>query len=77
MQFAPEDGEFMAKDDRPIPWPWKATKSVSEVLGKPCRIITEEDNLMAFAGDEKVLIMVDEQSRIIEIWLKDTSSAQV
>lgn len=66
----------MAKDTRPIPWPWKATTSVKELLGMPCRIISEEDNLMAFTGDETVLIIVDKQSRIIEICLKDTSTPQ-
>ncbi|MGL5602671.1 MAG: hypothetical protein ACRDD5_17520 [Silvania sp.] len=66
----------MTKDNRPIPWPWKATTSVEELLGMPCRIISEEDNLMAFVGNESVLIIVDEQARIVEILLKDPSTAQ-
>jgi hypothetical protein len=66
----------MTTDTRPVPWPWKAPTSVKELIGMPCRIISKEDNLMAFAGDETVLIIVDEQSRIVEIRQKDTSSAQ-
>lgn len=66
----------MTTDTRPVPWPWKASTSVKVLLGMPFRIIAKEDNLMAFVGDETVLIIVDEQSRIVEILHKDTSDAK-